>query len=171
MKIPFASSAARRARRASHAGVALRGVAASLLLAGAVSHAFAAPAGKTLVYCTEGSPAGFDPGQHMTSTDFDASTYTVYNGLVQFKRGTLDLVPSLATRWDVSADQRVYTFHLRHDGQFSTTAAAASTGDHCAPFTNASTTRCTMSGCARSKSSSTSRWVWRVNCGPSFCDS
>jgi len=55
-------------------------MAASLLLAGAVAQAFAAPAGKTLVFCSEGSPAGFDPGQHTTSTDFDASTYTVYNG-------------------------------------------------------------------------------------------
>jgi len=91
MKIPFVSSAARRARRTSVAVVTLRAMAASLLLAGGFTHAFAAPGGKTLVYCSEGSPAGFDPGQHTTSTDFDASTYTIYNGLVQFRRGTLDL--------------------------------------------------------------------------------
>ncbi|WP_176054223.1 ABC transporter substrate-binding protein [Paraburkholderia caribensis] len=81
----------------------------------------AAPSG-TLVFCSEGSPAGFDPGQHTTSTDFDASTNTVYNELVQFRRGTLDLEPALATNWDVSTDQRTYTFHLRKGVKFQTTA-------------------------------------------------
>ncbi|WP_310124886.1 ABC transporter substrate-binding protein [Paraburkholderia terricola] len=81
----------------------------------------AAPTG-TLVFCSEGSPAGFDPGQHTTSTDFDASTNTVYNELVQFRRGTLDLEPALATSWDISADQRTYTFHLRGGVKFHTTA-------------------------------------------------
>ena len=81
----------------------------------------AAPSG-TLVFCSEGSPAGFDPGQHTTSTDFDASTNTVYNELVQFRRGTLDLEPALATSWDISADQRVYTFHLRKGVKFQTTS-------------------------------------------------
>ncbi|KWF27253.1 peptide ABC transporter substrate-binding protein [Burkholderia pseudomultivorans] len=97
-------------------------MAASLMLAGAASHALAAPAGSTLVFCSEGSPAGFDPGQHTTSTDFDASTHTIYNELVQFRRGTLDLEPGLATSWDVSADQRIYTFHLRRGVKFQTTA-------------------------------------------------
>ena len=77
---------------------------------------------KTLVFCTEGSPAGFDPGQHTTGTDFDASSNAVYNELVEFRRGTLDLEPSLATSWDVSEDQRTYTFHLRHGVKFHTTA-------------------------------------------------
>jgi dipeptide transport system substrate-binding protein len=122
MKNAFVSSAARRARGTPHVAAALRCIAASLLLAGAATQALAAPSGKTLVFCTEGSPAGFDPGQHTTSTDFDASTYPVYNGLVQFKRGTLDLEPALATSWDVSPDQRTITFHLRRDVKFQTTA-------------------------------------------------
>ncbi|QDQ84090.1 ABC transporter substrate-binding protein [Paraburkholderia megapolitana] len=105
---------ARTARCVAAAGL----LAASLVFA---AHAEAAP-GKTLVFCSEGSPAGFDPGQHTTSTDFDASTYTVYNELVQFRRGTLDLEPALATSWDVSTDQRTYTFHLRHGVKFQTTA-------------------------------------------------
>ncbi|MET3231485.1 UNVERIFIED_ORG: dipeptide transport system substrate-binding protein [Burkholderia sp. 1263] len=91
----------------------------TLLMNGAPVHA--APTG-TLVFCSEGSPAGFDPGQHTTSTDFDASTNTVYNELVQFRRGTLDLEPALATSWDISADQRTYTFHLRGGVKFHTTA-------------------------------------------------
>ncbi len=80
-----------------------------------------APGGKTLVYCSEASPSGFDPGQHTTGTDFDASSLTLYNQLVEFKPGTLDLEPALATRWDVSADQRIYTFHLRGGVKFHTT--------------------------------------------------
>ena len=36
-----------------------------------VSGAFAA--GKTLIYCSEGSPAGFDPARYTAGTDFDAS--------------------------------------------------------------------------------------------------
>ncbi|WP_321789297.1 ABC transporter substrate-binding protein [Paraburkholderia sp. J94] len=92
---------------------------AALFVAPLAAHA--APKG-TLVFCSEGSPAGFDPGQHTTSTDFDASTYTVYNELVQFRNGTLDLEPGLATSWDSSPDQRVYTFHLRHGVKFQTTA-------------------------------------------------
>ncbi|MEM5345328.1 ABC transporter substrate-binding protein [Paraburkholderia azotifigens] len=97
---------------------------AALQIAGVAAlsaSAHAAPAG-TLVFCSEGSPAGFDPGQHTTSTDFDASTYTVYNELVQFKAGTLDPEPALATSWDISADQRTYTFHLRKGVKFQTTA-------------------------------------------------
>ncbi|WP_114809539.1 ABC transporter substrate-binding protein [Paraburkholderia kururiensis] len=90
-----------------------------ITVVGAAAHA--ASAG-TLVFCSEGSPAGFDPGQHTTSTDFDASTNTVYNELVQFRNGTLDLTPGLATSWDSSPDQRVHTFHLRHGVKFQTTA-------------------------------------------------
>ncbi|MDR8783717.1 Periplasmic dipeptide transport protein [Burkholderia multivorans] len=122
MNIRLISPAARRARNVSPFASALRCLAASLMLAGAASPALAAPAGNTLVFCSEGSPAGFDPGQHTTSTDFDASTHTIYNELVQFRRGTLDLEPALATSWDVSADQRVYTFHLRRAVKFQTTA-------------------------------------------------
>lgn len=52
--------------------------------------------GKTLVYCSEGSPSGFDPGQYTDGTTFDASAHTLYNGLVQFKIGTTDIEPALA---------------------------------------------------------------------------
>jgi dipeptide transport system substrate-binding protein len=100
-------------------GLLVIGLAAVSLLSGTPAHA--AGSG-TLVFCTEGSPAGFDPGQHTTSTDFDASSNAIYNELVEFRRGTLDPEPALATSWDVSADQRTYTFHLRHGVKFQTTA-------------------------------------------------
>ena len=77
---------------------------------------------KTLVYCSEGSPAGFDPAQYTTGTDFTANTFTVYNRLVEFERGGTKVEPGLAEKWDVSADGKTYTFHLRHGVKFQTTS-------------------------------------------------
>ena len=77
---------------------------------------------KTLVFCSEGSPAGFDSAQYTTSVEFTASSYTVYNRLVEFKRGGTDIEPGLAESWDVSSDGLTYTFHLRHGVKFQTTS-------------------------------------------------
>src|SRR5690606_29695298 len=80
-----------------------------------------AQAASTLVYCSEASPAGFDPSQYTSGTDFDASAETVFNRLTQFKRGGTEVEPGLATRWDVSSDGLAYTFHLRPGVKFHTT--------------------------------------------------
>ncbi|TKC78198.1 ABC transporter substrate-binding protein [Trinickia terrae] len=100
---------------------ALAGVAAAVSL-GAATISHAAIPNKTLVYCSEGSPAGFDPGQYTTGTDFTANTFTVYNRLVEFERGGTTVEPGLAEKWDVSPDGLTYTFHLRHGVKFQTTA-------------------------------------------------
>jgi oligopeptide transport system substrate-binding protein len=42
----------------------------------------------------------------------------VYEGLVKFNQVDLNLMPALAYRWDVSADQTEYTFHLRSGVMF-----------------------------------------------------
>ena len=96
-------------------------VAAIAMGAATLSHAADIP-NKTLVYCSEGSPAGFDPAQYTTGTDFTANTFTVFNRLVEFERGGTKVEPGLAESWDVSADGKVYTFHLRHGVKFQTTA-------------------------------------------------
>ncbi|MFF7707051.1 ABC transporter substrate-binding protein [Pseudomonas sp. NPDC007930] len=80
-----------------------------------------AQAASNLVFCSEGSPAGFDPGQYTTGTDFDASAETVFNRLTQFERGGTAVIPGLATSWDVSDDGLTYTFHLRQGVKFHTT--------------------------------------------------
>ncbi|MFI8374797.1 ABC transporter substrate-binding protein [Pseudomonas helleri] len=80
-----------------------------------------AQAATNLVYCSEGSPAGFDPGQYTTGTDFDASAETMYNRLSQFQRGGTAVEPGLATSWDVSPDNLTWTFHLRDGVKFHTT--------------------------------------------------
>ncbi|MDN5928787.1 MAG: ABC transporter substrate-binding protein, partial [Hyphomicrobiales bacterium] len=54
-----------------------------------------AASAKTLVYCSEGSPEGFDPGLYTAGTTFDASSKPVYNRLVEFKRGTTEVIPGL----------------------------------------------------------------------------
>jgi len=87
-----------------------------------------APAGaatlpdKTIVFCSEGSPAGFDTAQYTTSVEFSAGSYTVYNRLVEFGHGSTDIEPGLAEKWDVSPDGLQYTFHLRPGVKFQTTS-------------------------------------------------
>lgn len=78
-------------------------------------------AGKTLIYCSEGSPAGFDPARYTAGTDFDAAAETIFNRLTEFERGSTQVRPGLAEKWDVSADNLTWTFHLRKGVKFHTT--------------------------------------------------
>ena len=77
---------------------------------------------KTLVFCSDASPAGFDPAQYTTSVEFSAAAYTVYNRLVEFEHGGTKVEPGLAQSWEISDDGRVYTFHLRPGVKFHTTS-------------------------------------------------
>ena len=89
-------------------------LASSMLVAGAAN-------AKTLVYCSEGSPEGFDPALYTAGTTFDASSRPVYNRLVEFERGTTNVIPGLAESWEVSADGTEFTFKLRKGVKFHTT--------------------------------------------------
>lgn len=84
---------------------------------------------KTLVYCSEGSPEGFNPSLYTAGTTFDASSKNVYNRLVEFERGTTTLVPALAESWEVSDDGLEYTFKLRPGVKFHTTDGFTPTRD------------------------------------------
>ncbi|HTR08535.1 MAG TPA: ABC transporter substrate-binding protein [Paraburkholderia sp.] len=77
---------------------------------------------KTLVFCSEGSPAGFDSAQYTTGLEFSAASYTVYNRLVEFEHGGTKVEPGLAQSWEISPDGLTYTFHLRHGVKFHTTS-------------------------------------------------
>jgi dipeptide transport system substrate-binding protein len=90
--------------------------------------AFGASA-KTLVYCSEGSPEGFDPALYTSGTTFDASSRAIYSGLVQFELGTTNVIPDLAESWEVSDDGLQYTFHLRPGVKFHTTEYFTPTRD------------------------------------------
>lgn len=100
-------------------------LAATMLVAGLASAAHA----KTFVYCSEGSPEGFDPAPYAAGTTFDASSKPVYNRLTEFERGTTNVIPGLAESWDVSEDGTVYTFHLRKGVKFHTTEFFTPTRD------------------------------------------
>jgi oligopeptide transport system substrate-binding protein len=62
------------------------------------------------------------------------ATHQLYNTLVETD-SALRLVPSLATRWTVSSDHKVYTFHLRTDVDFQDDPCFA--GGKGRPFTAA----------------------------------
>ncbi len=87
---------------------------ASLL--GAVSAT--ALSAQTLVYCSEGSPEGFDPALYTAGTTFDASSHPIYNRLTEFETGTTNVIPGLAESWEASADGTEYTFKLRQGVSF-----------------------------------------------------
>ncbi|MCK5913077.1 MAG: hypothetical protein KAG12_04315, partial [Desulfuromusa sp.] len=63
---------------------------------------------KTLVYCSEGSPEGFNPSLYTAGTTFDASSKTIFEGLTHFVRGTTELEPGMAESWMVSDDGKTY---------------------------------------------------------------
>jgi dipeptide transport system substrate-binding protein len=72
---------------------------------------------KTLVYCSEGSPENFTPAINTTGTSLNAAL-PIYNQLVQFDRGTTNVVSGLAEKWAVSADGKTITFNLRKGVKF-----------------------------------------------------
>jgi len=91
----------------------------SLFAGAALATAMAtSAAADTFVYCSEGSPEGFNPAFYTSGTSFDASSRTMFNRLVEFKRGTTELVPGLAESWEISDDGLTYTFHLRENVKF-----------------------------------------------------
>jgi dipeptide transport system substrate-binding protein len=126
--LPYAASPARSARRfacrrsgeRSHTqkGIVMRHCLLLASLLGLTAHATLAQA-SALVFCSEGSPTGFDIGQYTGGTDNDAAE-PLYNRLAEFEQGGTAAVPALATRWEVSADGLTYTFHLREGVKFHT---------------------------------------------------
>ncbi|SPH18471.1 Periplasmic dipeptide transport protein [Defluviimonas aquaemixtae] len=77
-----------------------------------------AASAKTLVYCSEGSPEGFDPALYTSGTTFDASEHTIFDKLVLFETGTTNVIPGLAESWEASDDGLEYTFTLRQGVKF-----------------------------------------------------
>src|SRR6186997_1938212 len=83
----------------------------------------------TLVYCSEGSPEGFQPQFFSTGTTFDAVSVPMFNRLVEFETGTTNIIPALAESWTVSPDSKVVTFKLRHGVKFHSNANFKPTRD------------------------------------------
>jgi dipeptide transport system substrate-binding protein len=77
---------------------------------------------KTLVFCSEGSPEGFNPQLFTAGTTFDASSRQLYNRLYEPERGQTAPEPALAESVEISDDGLLYTFHLREGVKFHSTA-------------------------------------------------
>ncbi|WP_068825203.1 ABC transporter substrate-binding protein [Pseudomonas sp. BMS12] len=75
----------------------------------------------TLSVCTEASPDGFDVVQYNSLTTTNASADVLMNRLVEYDAASGQLTPSLAERWEASADGRSWTFQLRPGVKFQHT--------------------------------------------------
>ncbi len=99
-------------------GCALMGLFAACLLAGCQRTA-PIPT-NTLVIGQLAEPKSLDPQAATALNDFRIAA-NLYDGLVRFKNGTLEIEPALAESWEISGDGRTYQFSLRggvrfHDG-------------------------------------------------------
>jgi cationic peptide transport system substrate-binding protein len=74
-----------------------------------------------IVYCSEGSPASFNPQLDTSGTTVDASSHQIYDRLIDFDPVTGNIVPALATSWLTSDDGKTYTFQLRKEVAFHKT--------------------------------------------------
>ncbi|WP_127142683.1 ABC transporter substrate-binding protein [Pelagibacterium montanilacus] len=93
----------------------LAGVAIAALLAASPASAQTPP--NVLVVGQIAEPQSLDPHVATAVNDFRIAV-NVYDGLVRYADGTLEVEPSLATDWEVSEDGLVYTFTLRDDVTF-----------------------------------------------------
>ncbi len=85
-----------------------------LLLA---SGAAAQSAAQTLTFGLSGEPISLDPS--VTADGNSAYVQTqIYNSLLSFKPGTVELQPDLAQRWTTSPDGLTWTFYLRQNVKF-----------------------------------------------------
>lgn len=88
------------------------------------SAAFAKP----LIYCTDSSPEGFDPGLWDTFGTNNINRQ-MFEGLARFAPGGIAIQPRLATSWAVSTDARTFTFTLRRNVKFHQTPYFTATRD------------------------------------------
>jgi peptide/nickel transport system substrate-binding protein len=95
------------------------------LLASIAFSVFSAPAlamtpPDVLVVGQVAEPKSLDP-QTVTAVNDFRILINLYDGLVRYKDGSLEVEPALATSWKISSDGKLYTFTLRkgvkfHDG-------------------------------------------------------
>ncbi|HUF87580.1 MAG TPA: ABC transporter substrate-binding protein [Thermohalobaculum sp.] len=89
-------------------------------LAGAPDEARAQTPPGVLIVAQIAEPKSLDPHAVTAVNDFRI-LMNLYDGLVRYRSGTLEVEPALAESWEIGADGTVYTFTLRegvtfHDG-------------------------------------------------------
>lgn len=72
----------------------------------------------SLVYCTDKAPSSLNPQISHDVASLDATTHQLYNRLVKIDPISQRFTGDLATHWQVSEDQKEYTFFLRKDVNF-----------------------------------------------------
>src|SRR3989454_4644599 len=74
-----------------------------------------------------GDPITLDPA---CASDAESANYIVeiFSGLVSFDKD-LKIIPDIASKWDISADAKVYTFHLRSTALFHDASRRVVAGD------------------------------------------
>ena len=107
-----------RPRRVARWGVVATAIAVASAACGAPATQ-TAPVVTTLIVAQNNDPGSLNPAI-TTSGNVHPVTDQIFNGLVGLDEN-MTPVPELAERWDVAADGRTYTFHLRdgvrwHDG-------------------------------------------------------
>lgn len=99
----------------------IKGIAALFLMAGAATgmtaNAVAQTPPNVLVVGQIAEPQSLDP-QHVSAVNDFRILMNVYDGLVRYKDGTLEVEPALATDWTISEDGTEYTFNLREGVTF-----------------------------------------------------
>jgi peptide/nickel transport system substrate-binding protein len=90
---------------------------AVLSISGASAFAAEPQKGGTLVFGRGGDSVGLDPASRTDGESFNVTDH-IYDSLVTFKKGTTEVMPNLATKWDISADGKVYTFNLVKNAKF-----------------------------------------------------
>ena len=71
-----------------------------------------------IVYCSEGDPTSFNPQLTTNGTTTDASSYQIYNRLVEYDPALGSIVPALAHHWFINESGTIYTFYLRKNVKF-----------------------------------------------------
>jgi oligopeptide transport system substrate-binding protein len=69
-----------------------------------------------------GLPQTFDPALAAAPPETDVIR-AMFEGLTDYDSKTLEPVPAVAERWDATADNREWTFHLRRDARWSNGAS------------------------------------------------
>ncbi len=95
-------------------------IALSMTILPAYTYADAHDIGGTLIFGRGGDSVGLDPAFEEDGESFKVCD-NIYDTLVQYKDGSTEIEPGLATRWESSKDGLTWTFYLRkgvkfHDG-------------------------------------------------------
>ncbi|MDP2562428.1 ABC transporter substrate-binding protein [Psychrobium sp. 1_MG-2023] len=71
-----------------------------------------------VVYCSEGDPTTFNPQLTTSGTTTDATSYQLYNRLVEYDPELGVIQPGLAHLWHINENGKIYTFYLRKGVKF-----------------------------------------------------